>query len=481
MKKIKYILLVAFAISLSSCGEDYLDEKPGTGIEVPAGQNPIKDEATMKNLVTGMYNQFKSADAFGSTILNVGNLVSDDVFVSVSNSGYYRTTDMMTWTPSGSDFTQYNKLYDAIGLSNFVLNAKIEETANVKNYKAQAYTARALALFYLVNFYSANPTSGLNQNLGIPVYTGEFDQFGKYPRKTVNEVYDQIISDLNAATASTFAGANKGYFSTTAAQLILAKVYLTRGQSGDYQKAIEHADKALAAGGATNLIKKDKLVNYFYPTLKTDNDNQGETVWELNMSEKSNLGVNVSMGVLYDPSSSRRSQYVRASLYDKYDATDIRKSLFTKSTVTADSPTGYAIKKYKWTVSDQGVNKPNVANIRIFRLTDALFVKWEAMAKSGQGAAVLTEVNAFAAERGATTTYTGDALTAVLNEKRKEFVGEGQRYFDLKRNNLDLVKGTNCSGANCTVSATNKLFVLPIPTSSTDINTEMVQYPGWEN
>ena len=45
----------------------------------------------------------------------------------------------------------------------------------------------------------------------------------------------------------------------------------------------------------------------------------------------------------------------------------------------------------------------------------------------------------------------------------------------------NLVKGTNCSGANCTVSATNKLFVLPIPTSSTNINTEMVQYPGWGN
>lgn len=481
MKKIKYILLVAFAISLSSCGEDYLDEKPGTGIEVPPGANPIQDEATMKNLLTGMYNQLASTDAFGSTILNVNNIVSDDVFVSVTNSGYYRTTNLMTWTPSGSDFTQYNKLYDVVGLSNFILNAKIDETANVKNYKAQAYTARALALFYLVNYYSANPTSGLNQNLGIPVHVGEYDQFGVYPRKTVAEVYTQIISDLNAATTSAFTGGNKGYFSTTAAELILSKVYLTRGQAGDYDNAIMHADKALAAGGASSLLKKDKLVNYFYPATKPENDNQAETVWELNMSEKSNLGVNTSMGVLYDPASSRRSQYVRASLYDQYEATDVRRSLFTKSTVTADSPVGYAIKKYKWTITDQGSNKPNVANIRIFRLTDALFVKWEAMAKSGKGATALAEVNAFALERGATATYSGDALTAILKEKRKEFVGEGQRYLDLKRNNLDLVKGTNCTGANCTVTAANKLFVLPVPTSSTNINTLMVQYPGWEN
>lgn len=481
MKKLQYILIAAFAISFSSCSEDYLEERPGTGIEVPPGANPIKDEATMKNLLIGMYNQFAHTDAFGSTILNVNNIISDDVFVSVTNSGYFRTTNLMTWTPSGSDFTQYNKLYDAIGLSNFVLNAKITESANVKNYQAQAYTARALALFYLVNYYSANPTSGLNQNLGIPVYIGEYDQFGIYPRKTVAEVYDQIIADLNAATASTFTGGNKGYFSTTSAELILSKVYLTRGQAGDYDKAIEHADKALAAGGAASLLKKDKLVNYFYPAAKTDNDNQAETVWELNMSEKSNIGVNYSMGVLYDPASSRRSQYVRASLYDQYDATDVRKSLFTKSTVAADSPVGYAIKKYKWTVTDQGSAKPNIANIKIFRLTDALFVKWEAMAKSGKGAAALTEVNAFAVERGATTAYTGDPLTAVLKEKRKEFVGEGQRFFDLKRNNLDLVKGTNCTGANCTVTATNKLFVLPVPTSSTNINTLMVQYPGWEN
>lgn len=481
MKKIKYILLIAFAISFTSCGEEYLDEKPGTGLEVPPGENPIKDEATMKNLLVGMYNTFKSSDAFGSTILNAGNLISDEIFVGAVNSGYYRTTNLMTWTPSSSDFTQYNMLYDAIGLSNFILNSSIEETSNVKNYKSQAYTARALALFYLVNFYSANPTSGLNQELGVPVYTGEFDQFGVYPRKTVNEVYNQIISDLTAATANSFTGADKGYFSTTAAELILAKVYLTRGQSGDYNKAIEYADKALASGGSSNLLTKDKLVSYFYASDKTLNDNQAETVWELNMSEKSNVGVNTSMGVLYDPASSRRSEYVRAGIYDKYDDTDVRKSLLTLTTAAGDSPKGYTVKKYKWTIADQGVNKPNVANIRIFRLTDALFVKWEAMAKLGQGATVLTALNEFAAERGATTTYTGDALTAVLTEKQKEFVGEGQRYFDLKRNNLAITKGTNCSGANCTVAATDKLFVLPIPTSSTNINTLIVQYPGWNN
>ena len=103
------------------------------------------------------------------------------------------------------------------------------------------------------------------------------------------------------------------------------------------------------------------------------------------------------------------------------------------------------------------------------------------MAKSGQGATALAELNTFALERGGTT-YSGDALTAVLTEKRKEFAGEGQRFYDLKRNNLPMNKISNVpAGAVSTVAAGDKLFVFPIPSYSINVNTNMTQYPGWGN
>lgn len=112
-------------------------------------------------------------------------------------------------------------------------------------------------------------------------------------------------------------------------------------------------------------------------------------------------------------------------------------------------------------------------------MTEALFIKWEAMTHLGQSAQALNELNAFAVERGGST-YTGDVLTAILTEKRKEFVGEGTRFFDLKRNNLGIVKNTNCFG-NCDTPADNRRMVLPIPQSSMNLNPKMVQNPGWNN
>ena len=102
------------------------------------------------------------------------------------------------------------------------------------------------------------------------------------------------------------------------------------------------------------------------------------------------------------------------------------------------------------------------------------------MAKSGQQANALTELNAFSADRGGKT-YSGDVLTAVLAEKRIEFAGEGLRFFDLKRNNLSIVKTSNIKGNVSTVAANDKLFVLPIPSSSLNLNKLIKQYPGWGN
>lgn len=102
------------------------------------------------------------------------------------------------------------------------------------------------------------------------------------------------------------------------------------------------------------------------------------------------------------------------------------------------------------------------------------------MAKIGQGAAALTELNAFTADRGGIQ-YKGVALTAVLAKKRIEFLGEGQRFHDLKRNNLGFVKTSNIEGNVSNLAADSKLFVLPIPSSTLNLNSLMIQYPGWGN
>ncbi|STD52965.1 RagB/SusD family nutrient uptake outer membrane protein [Empedobacter falsenii] len=493
MKKNIFVLsLFTITLGFTSCSEDDLNQFPDYGIGMPNGGNPITDETTMAKVLTGMYQQMSTADAFASTIPVVGSLASDDFFVSTNNSGYYLTTSNLSWTPSSSDFTvAYNELYDVVAQANIVLNATIEETTAVKKYKAQAYTARGMAHLYLAMGWAENPTSGKNQEYGIAIYTGNFDPNLKSPRSTVEETYNSIIEDLKKGIdSSNDTPASKAYLSATSARLLLAKAYLWKG---DYANAISMANEAINSAPASfSLLKNSQVVNYFYGATgasESEFENQPETVWEVGLTALNNPGVNTSMGVLFDyldPTNktgaeaglnARRSILARQSLYDLYNDGDIRKTLFVKDTRTFDTPSGYFINKYRKTVG--GVN--NIGNIKILRLTEAKFIKWEAMAKSGQGATALTELNEFALERGGSA-YSGDALTAILAEKRKEFAGEGQRFYDLKRNNLSMDKVSNVpSGAISTVAAGDKLFVFPIPSYSINVNTNMTQYPGWVN
>ncbi|MBQ0148710.1 MAG: RagB/SusD family nutrient uptake outer membrane protein [Flavobacteriaceae bacterium] len=491
MKKNIFVLsLLTLALGFTSCSEDDLNQFPDYGIGMQDGVNPITDASSMRDVLTGMYQQMSTADAFASTIPNIGNVASDEFFVSSNNSGYYLTTSNMSWTPSSSDFTvAYNELYDVVAQANIVINSTIEETSAVKSYKAQAYTARGMAYLYLAMGWAENPTSGKNQEFGIAMYNGNFDPNIKSPRSTVAETYDQIIADLQKGIdASNEAPSSKAYLSSTSARLLLAKAYLWKGE---YAKAIEMADQTISSAPASfSLVSKDELKNYFYGATgssETEFEDQDETVWEVGLTNLNNPGVNTSMGVLYDyldPTNitgaeaglnARRAILARQGVYDLYSDGDIRKSLFVKDTRTFDSPSGYFINKYRKAVG--GVN--NIGNIKILRLTEAKFIKWEAMAKLGQDGTALAELNEFAVERGGET-YTGDALSAVLTEKQKEFAGEGHRFFDLKRNNLGIVRATNCN-SNCNIPAGDKLFVFPIPSYSLNINTNIKQYPGWVN
>lgn len=486
MKKNIFLLSVfVISVGLTSCSEDDLNQFPDYGVGVSIGENPIKDAVTMSQVLTGMYQQMSTYESFGSTILNVGNLAGDGIFVSTNNSGYFLTSSNMNWTPSNSDFTvAYNELYDVVSMANLVLNSTIEETTEVKKYKSQAYIARGMAHLYLAMGWAENPTSGKDQEYGIAIYNDNFDPTVKPARRTVTETYDLIISDLqNGISSANESPSSKAYLSSTAARLLLAKAYLWKG---DYANAIKIADETLnKAPSSFSLLKKEQIENYFYSDKEALTENQSETVWEVGMTILNNPGVNYSMGVLYDYRDNtvasgindRRSILVREDVYNSYGDNDIRKTLFVHDTRNVDSPNGYFLSKYRKTLD--GVN--NIANIKVLRLTEAKFIKWEAMAKSGQGAAALAELNTFALERGGTT-YAGDPLIAILTEKQKEFVGEGHRFYDLKRNNLPIVKISNVnSGAISNVPVGDKLFVFPIPSYSINLNQNIKQYPGWGN
>jgi len=76
----------------------------------------------------------------------------------------------------------------------------------------------------------------------------------------------------------------------------------------------------------------------------------------------------------------------------------------------------------------------------------------------------------------------------ILLECRKEFVGEGHRFFDAMRNNQTIVRYTDekNSGYHYPLRTESQKFdrtyyriVLPIPITETDVNKNIQQNPGY--
>ncbi len=484
MKFTKLFIAFAFTsvLAIGSCSESRLIEEPVDQFPI---EEAIRSEGDMRGILNGVYDQYSTSSGFGADILIFGDLISDNVFITAQPSDVaYRTTGFLNWSADISDFGMLDELYDGIVLANTVINEEtLPETQEVKNMKGEAMIARAIGYFYAVSFYGPNPTSNQNLEYGVPLNLGNYNPNQQLPRASVSQVYDQIISDLTTALSlmTNEVPTNKGYLSPMAARLLLSRVYLTRGASGDYQRAIQYADEVINRASPSapfNFIDRANYVSYFTASNVSQSENQPETVWEINMNQTAseNTGINSSLASFYEFNGAKKRFLFTQSFYNSFTpTTDIRRSLFTTAQVpTADDPRGVWTRKYTRNTSEG----PFAQNVKVLRMSEAYLNRIEALFKSGNTAQSLTELNAFAASRGGRL-YTEATLANILEERRKEFFAEGQRFFDLKRNNLGFSKPSNCYSIICDVPANDRLFVIPMPLREMNINVNMVQYPGW--
>ncbi len=516
MKKFFIIISSLVVInSANSCSDKELELYPITQDNI----EDINTEDKLQKFLNASYLTVGSVSAFGTDAMAIADVLSDNAYITSAKA--YSTTYNMTYSATGNDTSSlYRSLYDAIMNCNMVINnTKVPSSTNVLRMKAEAKIIRAFSYFTLLNYFSPTPTSGINQEYGVPLVLGNYDSSIQPARATVAEVYAQIISDLNQGMAGADAEPDqKVFMSKTAAKLILSRVYLTRREAGDAQLALQYATEIVNSSPASFApIEKDKYVAYFSGLPEDGSENQKETIWELDLNPSSNLvlgiGSNLALPTLYNRiSTDRRAILFTKAFFDSFPHTDlptvngvpqsyspdVRRGS-TKTTVTSattypgvptavqpagllttiglpvvDNPAGAWTNKYPRLTADGNFYR----NIKIFRFAEAQLNRIEALYLTGQSALALTELNNFAISRGGST-YTGtNLLNDILTEKAKEFYGEGQRFYDLKRYNLPLVKGSNCV-MNCNVPANDKLFVMPISQNALNYNPNLKQYPGY--
>jgi hypothetical protein len=77
-------------------------------------------------------------------------------------------------------------------------------------------------------------------------------------------------------------------------------------------------------------------------------------------------------------------------------------------------------------------------------------------------------------------------VNAIADERRREFVGEGHRFFDLKRTTRTLRRGSTCGIPSqspidkCSLTPTSREWTFPITETLTNANPNLVQNPSWK-
>jgi hypothetical protein len=274
MKKI--ICLCLLALAGQAC-KSILEEKIVSDI-TPAYYNTA---AGFEDAVRASYEPLRSwygtqrgftLTVFGTDTYTKG---ADGDFKPIND---YNTPNMISGIATPYFRDAWNDFYRAINITNTVIvrapEAKVPDAQKAIRV-AEAQFLRAHYYFLLVQMYG--PIHINVEETTSVILTAS--------RSPVNEVYDLIIKDLEAAIPALPNRQNDyGRVTRPAAEHMLARVYLTRAgtpeaaQPGDYAKAAEYAKQVIPAPLGTGTYGF-ALVPVFEQLWNQDNQENSEIIW----------------------------------------------------------------------------------------------------------------------------------------------------------------------------------------------------------
>ncbi|WP_183580202.1 RagB/SusD family nutrient uptake outer membrane protein [Mucilaginibacter sp. X5P1] len=503
MKNINYIkLLIAFG-SLVILAGACKKELPSTSI---SDSEALSSPASLATATLGNY-----AELVNNNYTKSGHFLmeypSDDVAQSQPSSNNlsacYR---YVTQIPTGTHATNFwVQGYHIIAAANKII-AVIPDNSNstLLQLKGENLYLRAMVEFNLVRMFGRPFTQGNGSNPGIPLISETTTNITP-ARSTVAQVYTSIIADLvKAASLMTTAKTNI-YASKEVAEALLSRVYLYMNDNTD---AITYANLVINSGRYT-LLQGSAYSNYFSGVP----ENNTETIFCVKYTTTQDQGI-ASIGSLYysglgpdgkgaitTPGGQGNTGYaeIYASLTYYQDLsqnpTDLRLNFIAPYTIsgvlqynkalTPATPM-YYITKYSF---QQGV--VTLSSPVYIRLAEMYLNRAEANAKLGNSQAAIDDINIIRTRATIPTlTQAGlgatSVLSAVLEERRLELAFEGQRMYDLYRNNLPMVRNypgtqsldnTPTTNVMQTVLPTAARVINYIPQTELALNPNLTQNP----
>lgn len=493
------------AASLSSCVNDWLDVAPSDGTDADAALTSSSDLAAAR---TGMYAALKGnsnlVDYYGQQFFVYGDVHAGDDYQYNNLGGSNRASfyyDMNYQTASefssstSSSNVAWKSPYIVIGRANRIIAAAeggalsdaAEAKATIDQYAAEAKVLRALAHFDLVRIYGKPYTEDQGASLGVPLVTGVLESNAKPARSTVAEVYTQVVKDLTEAISSNALATETepGYVSVWGAKAILSRVYLNMG---DYANALSVAEDIIKNSGAA-LWTRDQ----YFKAWDASTPNESEFLFRLNVAGSTDSNDLNGIGNLQ-----QREGYKEMVATKKFvdmltsDPKDVRNDMFLPATAAKEVATYGTNKVYLNKLRGQGGNLRNVTIVPIIRLSEVYLTAAECAFRNNDKTKAVEYLNDLVKNRTTTeaslATVDNITLERILIERRKELIGEGQRYFDALRNNETITRYTSEAdkGWHKTLSKDAQSFnrdyfkaIAAIPQAEINANPNIKQNTGY--
>jgi hypothetical protein len=481
-KKLLYIALMV--ITMTSCLDDL-------NVEQKSAINSESMWQTESDLKAAMYGSFYSfRNAFKTNLTYWGDFRSGVIGAGL---GSFTATAYVNnqLTSSEGKGTSWASLYTCINDCNMIIKYadKVKYTSEDTHnqIKADAFFLRAYCYYTIVRVWGDAP-------LMLTGVESDKDDI-KPARSSADLLYTQIAADIDSAEARMPASVTTRTTGSWAAVKMLKTdywlwVYKTRNGG---------TDALTKAGNAVDGVLSNpnySLLASYADVFSTSKKNNAEIIFTIHMEKTESEGgypadYLIPTSKYTDADSYRTSNTVKTGSQDQWysfsstfqqllyeNANDQRSSVsFMSFTIPETKHTYTWINKFpgEWISNTRYFT----SDIPIYRYAEALLFKAEI--ENARGGDAITPLNKIAKRAYGTDDYytsltdKKDIDDAILNERLKEFAGEGKSWWDYIRMGYAFTKITSLIGRQ---NETN-ILLWPISSSCFENNPNIRQTVGY--
>jgi hypothetical protein len=522
MRHIKHIIMgVAAVLSLSACS-DYLDIYPEN---VKATDQYWKSkEEVESSLMTGYYYLRSSVEDY---LIPWGELRAGCIYNRKGSN-----LQKFEVKPTDTKLCDWGPMYQIVNTANLVLANAAKARSNDDTYTEQemnshlteAYWLRALAYFYIVRNWRDAPL------ITTPYETDENTY--NIPQSSAADIIAQIKSDLLAAIKL---GAAKEKFDTTwetKGRATIWSIYALMADvclwNEDFDEAISYCNAILNAN-STNAPHFMSTATHSSWFSMFNPGNSNESVYEVQWSHEKMDGSSYQtnrLPIYFDNANTNRLYVMSAQMLQDFNSDytsildnygNLQPELAVRTmyggyyTGTDASTYMSATEGYVWkyiggtTISDKRTTTYYDPNFILYRVADVMLMKAEALVMRGSGQnyednqaaiALVNQVrertNLQDVEISQSTDFK-EMLQYVLDERLKEFLGEGKAWYDILRLGhyadrnginfkkdflIEYVQKYNKQASESWISSVlsnENAWYLPVSSSEMSVNGQLVQ------